>query len=357
MNKLKQIGKKIVSGALLPVMLAGAIAISPKKVQAEDKKLSFTIEDKLNYGDQFNNDKLRLTLTGSNYLVRLDKNEGRQSQVMFVYTPLKNDNTALSLLYAGDIKEQGKVGTYGPAISLTQRIGKLPLFGDSSVNLFGLTSVKEGDNPYDKVSAHILGENFDAAYQLTIGRDGKADPQGYLAFHNKDFHVSVGKSTKESIDAAFLWKSTDGLGLAVNANYNLETKTLSIFAKNSFKGARQDIYNQDVGRLFSDLFTLGTVEVNSPIFTSYATFGETTQHFELEIAPNKWLVANEIGVGLSKNVGVGAGLRLRHANDQTKLSPSIAMFANYKILGQLIYFEGNYRDGKLGFYTKTGFKF
>jgi hypothetical protein len=262
---------------------------------------------------------------------------------------MNKDKTTLTLIYAGDIKDQKSSGSYGPAISLTQKIGKLPLFGDSSVRLFGLTSLKNDVKPYSKASMHILGENFDSAYQLTIDREGKTDPQGYLAFHNKDFHVSLGKSAKKSINGVLMWKSTEGLGLAVNANYNLETKTLSLFAKNSFKGARQDIYNQEIARLFSNLFTLGTVEVNAPIFTSYSTFGEIT--------PEKWLLANEIGMGLSKHVGAGAGLRLRHANHQTKLSPSIAMFANYKILGQPIYLEGNYRDGKLGFYTRTGFKF
>jgi hypothetical protein len=357
MQNLRKIIKKAASTILMPAILAGAIAVSPKKTQAEDKKLSFTIEDKLNYSDKFANDKLRITLVGSNYLMRLDKNEGRQSQVMFTYTPLNKNKTTLTLIYAGDINDQKSSGSYGPAISLTQKIGELPLFGDSSVRLFGLTSLKKDTEPYSKASVHILGESFDSAYQLTKGRDGKTDPQGYLAFHNKDFHVSLGKSAKKSIDGVFMWKSTNGLGLAVNANYNLETKTLSIFAKNSFKGARQDIYNQEISRLFSNLFTLGTVEVNQPIFTSYSTFGETTQHFELEISPEKWLVSNEIGVGLSKNVGAGAGMRLRHANDKTKLSPSIAMFANYKIFGQPIYLEGNYRDGKIGFYTKTGFKF
>ena len=357
MKKLKQIGKKLTSTVLMPAVLAGAIAVSPKKAQAEDKKLSFTIEDKLNYTDKFANDKLRLTLTGSNYLIRLDKNEGRQSQVMLTYTLMNTTKTNLCLIYAGDIKDEKSMGSYGSAVSLTQKIGELPLFGDSSLRLFGLTSVKKDDKAYSKASAHILGENLDAAYQLTMGRDGKADPQGYLAFHNKDFHVSLGKSTKKSIDGVLMWKSTNGLGLGVNANYNLETKTLSIFAKNSYKGAREDIYNQEISRLFSNLFTLGTVEVNSPIFTCYGTFGEITQHFELEIAPGKWLVANEMGVGISKHVGTGAGLRLRHEKGKTKLSPSIAMFANYKIFGQPIYFEGNYRDGKLGFYTRTGLKF
>ena len=357
MRKLREIGKRVVSTVIMPAVLAGAIAVSPKKVQAEDKKNSFTIEDKFNYEERFSNDKLRLTLSGSDYLIRLDKNGGRQSQAMFCYTPLKTDKTKLTLMYAGDIKDQKSSGSYGPAASLTQKIGKLPLFGDSSIRLFGLTSVKKDDKAYSKASAHVLGENLDLAGQVTIDRQGKADPQGYLAFHNEDFHVSLGKSAKKSIDGVLMWKSTKGLGLAVNANYNLETKTLSIFAKNSFKGAREDIYNQEISRLFSNLFTLGTVEVNQPIFTSYSTFGETTQHFELEIAPKKWLVANEIGIGLSKNVGVGAGLRLRHANDKTKLSPSIAMFANYKILGQPIYLEGKYRDGKLEFYTKTGFRF
>src|SRR4030042_3703434 len=175
MRKLREIGKRVVSTVLMPAVLAGAIAVSPKKVQAEDKKNSFTIEDKFNYEERFSNDKLRLTLSGSDYLIRLDKNGGRQSQAMFCYTPLKTDKTSLTLIYAGDIKDEKGAGTYGPAASLTRKLGKLPLFGDSSVRLFGLTSLKKDVEPYSKASVHILGENLDAAYQLTKGRDGKTD--------------------------------------------------------------------------------------------------------------------------------------------------------------------------------------
>ena len=54
MNKLRQLGKKVMSAALMPLALAGAITFSPKQVNAEEVQkptLELKLEQK-SFGDE-----------------------------------------------------------------------------------------------------------------------------------------------------------------------------------------------------------------------------------------------------------------------------------------------------------------
>lgn len=124
MSKLKQISKKIASTVLMPAILAGAIAVSPKKIHAEEvkKPITVTIEDKF-YNEStgnLQNDKTRTTIDTDLLTFRLDKNQGRQSQYMINLKAVKGEKTRLTFTVAGDIKQKELLGTYAFGGSLFQ---------------------------------------------------------------------------------------------------------------------------------------------------------------------------------------------------------------------------------------------
>nr|MCK4929757.1 hypothetical protein [Nanoarchaeota archaeon] len=361
MKRLRQIGKKVLSTLLIPAALAGSIYLSPKKVSAQDTKpLEFKIENTI-YRDKESglvNDKIRTTLSYDRFSFRLDRNEGRQSQYMFSFKAINKDNTKLSLFHQGDIKNKDNSASYCFGGALIQNIGKLPVLGETSAKLLHLTSSKTDDKPFQKYVANLIGEHFDIAYQLKVNREREKDPQYYVAYHNKNIHASLGKTDGNKIEGIFVTKDMPGFSLVTFGNYDLDSKVLSLSSWNAFKNGSKDIYNQDIARLASNLLTLGSVEVNFPYFTSYLTQGDVTHKLDLEIGKGSFKMANQVGMKITPNLGVGAGAMIKKLKGgKLELEPVVEAFGRIPLGKNLdLHVEGAYFDGRFNGYAYIQFK-
>jgi len=364
MKRLRQVGKKLLSSLLMPAVLAGAIAVSPKKVHAEEvkKPVTITIEDKF-YNESagnLQNDKTRTTIDTDILSFRLDKNQGRQSQYMINLKAVKGKKTKLSLIVAGDIKQKELLGTYAFGGSLFQDMGYLPVFGKSTLKLAELNSLKKDAKSLHKGVVGILGENFDAVYQMTVDRQRKTDSRYYVAYHDQNWFTSIGKTKGNQLEAVIATLSNNtAFGIYGIAGYNADTKELSMTFFNTYKNPDvKNGYTLSIARLGAELFTLGTLEINFPILTDYLTFGDITHRLDLNSAPGKFEMSNQFGMALSEKVGVGAGVTVqKKADEQLKLKGILAAYFKPRILGQDIYLEASYVNGRLGGFAKTCFKF
>ncbi len=364
-QKLKEVGKKIASTVLMPAILAGAIAISPKKIHAEEvvkKPITVTIEDKF-YNEStgnLENDKTRTTIDTDLLSFRLDKNQGRQSQYMIDLRAVKGKKTKVTFTVAGDIKEKQLVGTYAFGGALFQDIGYLPVFGKSTMKLVELNSLKKDAKSLHKGVVGILGENFDAVYQLTVDRQRKTDSRYYVAFHDQNMFVSLGKTKGNQLESiiATLSNVTD-IGVYGAINYDFDRKALSVIFFNTYKNPDvKNGYTLPIARLGADLFTLGTLEIKFPILTDYLTFGDITHRLDMNTAPGKFEMSNQFGMALSEKLGVGAGVTVqKNTAEQLKLKGILAAYFKPRILGQDFYLEAKYINGTLGGFASTCFKF
>lgn len=362
--------RKTISKMLLPFALAGAMAVMPPRAHAEEVKkptLELRLDNKACTDPATGNmvtDKLRTTLTYGDLSLRLDKNNGRQSQYLFQWKPVNNANTKVNLLHQGDIAENidGNFFSQSYAFggSLQQNIGRIPLFGKASLRLLQINSLKTDDKPINKQSITLFGEHLDLAYQLIIDRQRIADPQYFVAYHDDKLHVALGKTKGNVIEGVLFTKNLPGLGIMAWGNYNLDTKTLSVSSWNSYKnGVQEGVYDQPTARYVSDLMILTTMPVNAPILPSYLTDGDITHKLELKVSPDKFEMENQLGVIVTKNFGVGAGLLVkREAGRKAELSPVVESYIKIPITDKLsLYIDGNYRDGKMACLATTRLKF
>ena len=359
MKRLRQKGKKVLNTLLMPAMLAGAIALSPKKVNADTQKtLDFKVENTIYKESKLINDKLRTTLNYDNFSFRLDKNEGRQSQYNFNLKAIDNDKTQLSVFHQGDIKNKDNSAAYCFGGVLIQDLGKLPILGETKAKLLHLSSLKKDDGAFHKEVVNLMGENIDLLYQLKTCRDGKTDPQYYVAFHNKDIHASIGKTDGNKIQGVFATKDKPNLSLMSWGSYDLDNKVFSLSAWNAFKNGDPNIYNQDIARLTSNLMTLGVVEVLFPHFDSYLTQGDVTHKFDMNIGKGNFDMANQVGLKILPNLGVGGGVLVeKYRGKDLKFKPIAEAF--YKIpLGKntALHIEGGYLDGDFTAYASLHYK-
>lgn len=364
-QKIKEVGKKIASAVLMPAILAGAIAVSPKRASAQEvvqKPITVTIEDKFynESGSSLQNDKVRTTIDSGNLTFRLDQNQGRQNQYFLDIRAVKGKKTNLTFTIAGDIKEKELLGTYAFGGALFQDIGYLPVFGKSTLKLVELNSLKKDAKSLHKGIVGILGENFDAVYQLTVDRQRKTDSRYYVAIHDKNMFVSLGKTKGNQLES--LIATLDGvksIGIYGCVNYDFDRKALSMTFFNSYKNPDVKTgYILPIARLGADLFTLGTLEIKFPILTDYLTFGDVTHRLDLNAEPGKFQMSNQFGMALSEKLGVGAGVTvLKNADEQLKLKGILAAYFKPRILGQDIYFEASLVNGRLGGFAKTCLKF
>jgi len=364
MTKLKQIGKKAMCLAL-SALTAGYMLAVPKQVKAEKINkpgLELKIENVFNYNKSLRNDKLRTTLSYDKLLFRLDKNEGRQSQYMFSLKTINTKNTKLTLLHSGSIKEKIENKQYGQTYDfgavLIQNLGNLPIIGETKVKVTQINSFKKHNKPYQRFALNLIGENIDLAYQANIKRDRTIDPHYYVAYHNDYLHASLGKTNGKKIEGVLLTKNNPNLGLFVIGNYDLESRVLTLTAKNAFKNANKNIYNQQLGRLASDILTFGTIEVNFPIFSSYLTLGDITNNINVKTGNGQSTLEGELGAKIAKNIGIGGGVLVnKQKNTKLELKPIVSGYFKTKVLGQEIYFEGSLKDGKINCYAYTHIRF
>ncbi|MBW2991241.1 hypothetical protein KY348_06075 [Candidatus Woesearchaeota archaeon] len=361
MKRLRR-GKKVLSTLLMPLILANAIYLFPKKVQAQEAKkpnLELKIENKSFLDkDKLVTDKLRTTLDYGRYSFRLDKNEGRQSQYLFSVNALNKEKTKLRLFHQGDIKGEGRSAAYSLGGGLIQELGKIPLLGQTTAGLTYLNSMKKDDRPFQKFVVKLIGENLDLVYQLKINRKKEKDPQYYLAFHNDDIHISLGKTNGNRIENVITTKGKPNLGIMSWGYYDLDTKTFSISAWNAFKGADLEMYNQASGRLVSDLMTLGRVEVAFPILPSYLSMGEVTTKTDIEIGQGNYKIANQLGGHIIKNWALGIGFQAKkNKNDKLRITPTLETYVKFPLGDKInLYLDGAYQDGNFAMYTYIEFK-
>lgn len=239
-------------------------------------------------------------------------------------------------------------------------MGYLPVFGKSTLKLVELNSLKKDASSLHKGIVGILGENFDAAYQLIVDRERKTDSRYYVAFHNNNWFTSIGKTKGNQLEAVIATLSNNiTFGIYGAVNYDLDKKALSMTFFNTYKNPDvKNGYTLPIARLGADLFTLGTLEINFPILTDYLTFGDVTHRLDLNSSPGKFEMSNQFGIALSEKVGVGAGVTVqKNSAEQLKLKGILAAYFKPRILGQDFYLEAKYINGTLGGFASTCFRF
>jgi len=342
MNTLRDKGKKIVSGLLAPLMLAGALYFSPKKAYAEEKKETAPVELKLEntFGglESITNEKLRTTLTAGDFLFRVDKNEGKQSQFLMTYKALDKKNIKLSFVSAGDIAENDKAPTFAFGATLLQRLQNMPLFGDSTLKISQLNSVKKNDGPINKLIVGLQGKSLDAMYQITANRERQTESRYYAALHNDHVFASLGKTGGKTMEYILLTMNNPKFGVCVYGSYNFDSNVFNFTMQNAYKNADMGTYNLPIARLASDLLTLGTLDVNFPKFSSGLTFGDITHEVNMTTSPGRFRMDHQLGMALNSKIGVGGGLTFeKNSGTELKTTPIVSVYARPKIFGQEIY--------------------
>ncbi len=358
-RKIKQIGKRALSLGLA-ALTAGYIVAVPKQVNAQTSKpsLEVKVEDVFDYNKRFMNDKLRTTVSYDKYLFRLDKNEGRQSQYMFTLKAVNQKNTKLILIHGGGIGDSNYSPAYTFGAAYSQNLGKIPILGETTLNLSQKNTFIKGGKTGHRGSVKLYGENLDLAYKTIVSPNRDIDLRYYAAYHNDYLHASLGKTKGRQIEGVLVTKDNPNLGLFVIGNYDLESRVLTFTLKNAFKNRSNQIYNQQIGRLASNIFTLGTVEVNFPIFSSYLTLGDITNNLYISAGPKHYRVEGEVGARVGKNLGVGGGVLVeKEEYGALKVKPIISGYFRTKVLGQDLHFQASLKDGKVCCYTYTQVRF
>ena len=209
MKRLRQKAKQTLCTLLVPLTLGVAL---PQKANAQEtsKPLEAKVEVMSKHDDNGDlaNKKLRTTLSYDKFMFRLDKNWDRRSQYAFDFKAIDKEKTKLALSTGGDLEDNGDKYAHEFSATLTQYMGRLPILGETTAKIHLLSSFRKDDNSFQKYRANLIGEHFDLAYQLRVEReevDGKRekDPQYYLAFHNKDVWISLGKKRDNKIQGVF----------------------------------------------------------------------------------------------------------------------------------------------------------
>ena len=215
----------------------------------------------------------------------------------------------------------------------------------------------KGEKPFQKLRGHLLGKNIDLAYDMTVTRDRDVLSKYYIAFHNDNIHVSLGKSDGKKIQGALTTKNMPGLGILAWGDYNPETKTFSLSSWNSFKNSDTDTYNQGIARLVSDIMTLDSIEIAKPILPAYLTTGDITHKINLKIGPDGFKVGNQLGGLVTKNFGLGAGFQAeRYNKGKLQIKPLLESYVRIPLAKGLdLYADVRYEPGNTSALAKISY--
>lgn len=363
MKRLRKKGKKVLSSLLMPLALASSIYLTPKKAHATEPENSFRIQHKFNYDNKLENDKLRLTFNSKNIFFRIDKNKKSQDQTEVMLKTINKEKTKLSIFGGIDPKKTLDDKVYNTSIDfgaiLAQKLGELPLLGQTELELFQLNIHPKTQKPIRRYRAKLIGENLDLVYQLTKKSDGILDPQYYVAIHKGVVYTSLGKANGNKIHGSLAIVNNKDIGVFLQTYYDIDKKEFWLFTKNALKEANPGIYNLNVGRLGSNIFTIGTKPILFPIFSSHLTFGKYSHHGHIVKNPDEFEMTQEIGTQVTKNFGMGGGIYMKQkAGEKMKITPVISGYIQIPLgKQQKLYFGGTMKDKKTAFYVHTEFKF
>jgi hypothetical protein len=365
--------RKIVAGAMLPALLAGHIALAPKTVHAEEpqaapqaqqapqpepqqdkaqaKPLEIKVEESF-VASPLQSQRLRATISDDVWLARVDLNSGVQDQWMLCYKLFNGDNTKLTLVQAGDVKENGKGMTQLAGLSLSHPVA-LPLFGKGSVKTGYLMQFKEDQKTFVKSQAIVYGEHLDGGLQLKVNGVEKLDAQYFVALHNDRLYGSVGKGTGAVVRYLFFTKDMPSLGIAAFGDYDAKTGKFTFTTMNAYKNVDLTQFNQGMAREVNELLGLGVMDVAFPKFTSYLTLGDLTHQVELERSSDGFKLSNQLGAAVGKHMALGGGFTVKSKDGKLIWTPCIDYVLRIPtgIKDLELYAEGGLKEGGLTGYA------
>jgi hypothetical protein len=355
-NCYKRLVKFIVMLAVVGIFVANAAVMSAQDVDHSPEPAStFFLLHLFDYDDSYNGDITKLSFSTGAWTLKLDLNAGAQDEYCIDYNAVNTDKSQLKLSLLGSIEDtindERHVQTYDFSVDYIRQVGKLPLFGKSSLRLYHYSSLKKGAGVEQKHRIALFSDHIDIVYQLMRDRDSVMKSHYFLTYHNKAWALTFGKGIDKKWTVMLLSKKAPVWHISVWDYYN-ESKKLWGITYSAFKKGDSSFYNQVEADLTVWLWILGDKDVNMPIFPSPLSFGDLSHGMEVTSTPEELRVSNQVGVRIAERIGVGGGIFLKRlGSGPLILSPIISSYLKIPIHKHTVFIEGKYEDKKLSFYA------